>query len=245
MIVLGIVGPPAGGKSTVARRLAEHGATWIDADQVAREVIERPEVRTELIGHFGVEIADESGRIDRARLASRVFGDDDVHRAALTYLEGVVHPPTRCEVHRRLRQAAERAAGKLPITAGEDPGDTGGAAASTASPVVILDVALLFESGWDVCCDSIWCVDAPWSVRLQRAAARGWDEAELRRREARQLSSAEKRRRSNHTLINDTQLSDLYAEVDSRYRVLAGSRTPAADAGHCLSDLAAEPVEPH
>lgn len=213
MIVMGIVGPPAGGKSTVARRLAEHGATWIDADQVAREAIELPEVKTKLIDRFGPSITDADGQIDRRRLASLVFGDDDSHRAALTYLEGAVHPPTRREVHARLQRAAGQ-----------------------GGTIAVLEVVLLFEAGWDVCCDTIWCVDSSREVRQRRAAARGWDEAELGRREARQLSSDEKRRRSNHTLINDGELSALYTQVDSLYQVLADSKGAAADSGHCRTD---------
>jgi dephospho-CoA kinase len=77
MIVLGIVGSPAGGKSTVAAYLQELGATWINADQIARGVLEEDEVQQQLIDHFGSDIAASDGRIDRSKLASRVFGDDD------------------------------------------------------------------------------------------------------------------------------------------------------------------------
>ena len=59
MIVLGIVGTPAGGKSTVAERLVELGATWIDADVIAKEVSERPDVQDDLKQHYGPAIVDK------------------------------------------------------------------------------------------------------------------------------------------------------------------------------------------
>ncbi len=65
MIVVGLVGTPAGGKSTVAAYLQELGATWINADLIAREVLEEDEVQAQVIGHFGSEITDSGGRIDR------------------------------------------------------------------------------------------------------------------------------------------------------------------------------------
>ncbi len=99
MIVLGIVGSPAGGKSTVARHLQDLGATWLNADEIARGVLEQDDVQRELLSHFGSEIAGRDGRIDRARLASRVFGDDDSKRLALTYLESLIHPRTRRLIH--------------------------------------------------------------------------------------------------------------------------------------------------
>ncbi len=56
MIVIGIVGSPAGGKSTVAKQLQALGATWINADLLAREVLERDEIQTQLLQHFGADI---------------------------------------------------------------------------------------------------------------------------------------------------------------------------------------------
>ena len=140
MIVIGIVGSPAGGKSTVAKQLQALGATWINADLLAREVLERDEIQTQLLQHFGADIAGNSGRVDRAKLAARVFGDDDSSRQALTYLEGLIHPETHNLIELRLKEAQQ-----------SKPSES----ASSAQPVVVLDVPLLFEVGWDRSCDQV------------------------------------------------------------------------------------------
>ena len=126
MFILGIVGSPAGGKSTVAARLQELGAEWINADLVARSVLEEKAAQQQLIHHFGENITGPDGQIDRGKLASLVFGDDDFSRRALTYLEAVIHPRTRVLITERLQQCAEQNV-----------------------IAVILDVPLLFKSGWD------------------------------------------------------------------------------------------------
>ena len=156
MILLGIVGSPAGGKSTAARMLAEWGATWIDADAIARKCLDRADVRPELVRRFGDEILGEDGTVQRARLAAKVFGNDLQSRSALKALEEIVHP--------RVRQII---------------GDAIESAALSRARVALLDVPLLFESGWDRSCDAIWCVDASRNNRIERARSRGWDSSEL------------------------------------------------------------------
>lgn len=194
MIVVGIVGSPAGGKSTVAGILAELGGTWVDADKVAREVLQQPDVEAQVIAHFGGEIASDGGRIDRSRLAAKVFGDDDASRAALTYLESVIHPRTRVRITERLREEFER-----------DP----------FGALVLLDIPLLFEAGWDRWCDEIICVDCPDAIRQARARARGWSDDELGRRERNQWPIAEKKRLSTWVLVNDQDLSVLRSRLQT------------------------------
>ncbi len=191
MFILGIVGSPAGGKSTVAARLKELGAEWINADLVARSVLEQKAAQQQLIDHFGDKITDPDGQIDRGKLASLVFGDDDASRRALTYLEGVIHPRTRVLITERLRQCAEQNV-----------------------IAVILDVPLLFKSGWDQSCDEIWCVDSDRNIRIKRAEDRGWDKGELARREANQVDIEEKKRLSNRIIINDGTLDELHQSVE-------------------------------
>ena len=220
MFILGIVGTPAGGKTTVASYLADRGATWIDADRIAREILERDEVQAELISHFGRQLLGKDGRIDRTKLAAEVFGDDGTKHSALTYLESVIHPPTRDQIRQRLREAAD--AGSL---------------------LAILDVPLLFESDWDVCCDAIWCIDSPWPQRLNRSAQRGWNAAELRRREANQWDISRKRRLSNLSINNDSSLDRLYESVEQQFAQLLhrihhtkSSKSLATAGSHCETD---------
>ena len=210
MIVLGIVGSPAGGKSTVARHLQDLGATWINADETARSVLEQDDVQHELLSHFGSLIAGKDGRIDRSLLASQVFGDDDSKRLALTYLESVIHPRTRRLIRGQL--TASHRSGKA---------------------AVVLDVPLMFETGWDRCCDEIWCVDADPKLRLQRARTRNWDEHQLRAREANQLEIEKKKRLSTAVIMNNGSLEQLYETTDQLWRSLVKQRQTLFSDSHC------------
>jgi len=209
MIVIGIVGSPAGGKSTVAGYLQDLGAAWINADLIARQVLERADIQQQLLHHFGSKIADNDGRVDRAKLALEVFGDDASKRLALTYLESLIHPKTRQRIYEELL-AAHRSGRK----------------------VAVLDVPLMFEVGWDRGCDEIWCVDATWQTRLQRANSRGWDADQLRAREANQMSIEEKKRRSTVVIMNDRSLDELFETIDRLWRSLL-IRSPQTET-HCF-----------
>ena len=214
MIVLGIVGTPAGGKSTVARMLQDKGAAWINADAIAKDVLDQPEVHERLVQYFGPDVIDAHGNARRAEIASRVFGPSQ--QEALAFLESIIHPPTRKEITRQLQLAA-----------GEH------------TPLAVLDVPLMFESGWDLSCDQIWCVDCPRAVRLQRAAERGWDEAEMTRREANQPPIELKSRLSNVVVWNDSTLEALQKKIDVSWQKLVtmNSRTNRLSDNHCLTDI--------
>lgn len=212
MFILGIVGSPAGGKSTVAKRLQELGAEWINADLVARSVLEEEEIQRQLTDHFGDQITDPGGEIDRGKLASLVFGDDDASREALLYLERVIHPRTRLLITGQLHESA-----------------------SQGMTAAILDVPLLFESGWDQSCDEIWCVDSDRSIRSERAKKRGWDSDELPRREANQMDLNEKKRLSNFVIQNDQSLDELYKTIDRLWNALVDRDTlhSSSESPHC------------
>ena len=128
--VLGLTGTIGAGKSTVAGLLAELGAFVIDADALARDALERNDVRREIAEAFGPGTLDRGGRVDRAALAARVFDDADARRR----LEAIVHPrvaEARSEAERRARSAAPPPA------------------------VIVHDVPLLFETGSDVPVDAV------------------------------------------------------------------------------------------
>jgi dephospho-CoA kinase len=142
------------------------------------------------------------GTIDKRALARRVFGDV----AARRRLEGIVHPIVRTRIDEEI--AAARAAG---------------------AALVVLDCALLFESGLDALCDATVVVDAPDALRFARArAAHGWDEAEVRRRDAAQLPAAEKRARAGRTVVNDGDESRLDRAATDIHQSLAGGATVVA-----------------
>jgi dephospho-CoA kinase len=189
--VIGVLGGVAAGKSTVARLFGELGCAVVDADEIAREVSERPEIVEEVCHRFGPRVLGGDGRLDRRRLADLVFGD----RSAREVLEAIVHPPVRAEIERRIARA--KADGR----------------------VVVLDVPLLLEGGLIRQCDHVVFVEAPEEVRVRRALERGWTEDELRRRERAQADIGVKQREAAHIIrahtIEDTrrQVRDIYSQI--------------------------------
>lgn len=177
-IVIGIAGGIGSGKSHVARALGDLGYIVLDSDRDAKAALDRPDVRETLVRWWGDGILDENGRVDRKKIASIVFGDG-TQRAKL---EGLVHPIVKASRGVMIAKAQ-----------------------AESRPGVVIDAPLLFEAGSDAECDYIIFVDAPIEQRMQRVSAtRGWDEAELQRRENAQLPLEEKRRRSDVVIANDS-----------------------------------------
>jgi dephospho-CoA kinase len=165
MIIIGLVGRIGAGKSTVARRFAEHGAAVVDADRHAHEVLADPEVTAAIAARFGGGVIDAEGRVDRAALAVRVFGGTPAHDADRAALEALVHP----RVRRRLKAVlAEEAARILP---------------GARRPAVVLDVPLLVQAGWSDLCTHLVVVECEESVRRLRLAGRGWSADQIAARD--------------------------------------------------------------
>jgi dephospho-CoA kinase len=185
--VIGIAGGIGAGKSAVARSFARHGCAVIDSDKEARSLLLRDDVKAELVSWWGSDILDAHGEVDRSAVAKIVFTDPRERER----LEGLTHP--RLKTNREAVKLAARSAG---------------------APAVILDAPLLFEAGLDRECDAVIFVDAPREVRLNRVRDhRGWDEAELDRREKSQLPLEEKRSRSDYVVRNDRDEGSLHESI--------------------------------
>jgi len=185
--VLGILGGIASGKSAVGRLLAGSDGVVIDADALAREVLESAEVRAAIRARFGSDVAPADAPIDRARLGALVFADP----AARRDLENLTHPRVRARV-RGLLDEARRA----------------------GVPRIVLDVPLLLENDAQHAlvreCDVLVFVDADDRAREARArGSRGWSAGEVARREAAQMPLAEKRARADHVLVNRGSFDEL------------------------------------
>lgn len=198
--LIGLAGGIGAGKSEAARILAELGCVVVDSDAEARAVMQRPEVAGELVRWWGRDILDNSGLPDRRRIADIVFKNPDERRR----LEALIHPLVR--VVRAERRAAARASG---------------------ARAVIVDAPLLFEAGVDRESDAVIFIDTPRETRLARLAARGWDEAELARREAVQLPLDEKRRRSTRVVENNGTPNALRSALSAALEDLLKTRPVA------------------
>jgi dephospho-CoA kinase len=196
-ILIGLAGGIGAGKSAVARLLASLGCIVLDSDKDAKEALDRPDVREQLISWWGGQVLGPDGRIDRKAVADIIFNDPAQRRR----LEGLVHPIVRI----RREQAIKRAA-------------------AAGARAVVVDAPLLFEAGVDAECDTVIFVEAPREQRLSRVrSSRGWDEAELKRREAGQLPLSEKRARSAHVIENTGSPDELARAVRRTLeRILAG-----------------------
>lgn len=189
-VVIGLVGGIGSGKSTVAGMLAELGCIVVDADKNAKEALDLPRVRDELVKWWGPRILNSQGMVDRKSIANIVFSDVTQR----SRLESLVHPivkSTRAELI--------------------------GRATLEGKPGVVIDAPLLFEAGSDKECDAVLFVDCPYQQRLARIASRGWSEQELQRREAAQLPLEEKKTRSTQVIVNDAGLDELRGRVQTAF----------------------------
>lgn len=186
--VIGLVGGIGSGKSTVAAEIARQaGGIVIDSDKEAKAALDRPDVRDQLVAWWGRGVVGKDGRIDRGQVADIVFRRPEERER----LEGLVHPIVRSTRAQAIERA--RAAG---------------------ASVAIIDAPLLFEAGVDRECDLVLYVDAPLEARVGRVkATRGWDAAELERREKAQVPLEEKRQRSDDVVVNDGEPGALPGRV--------------------------------
>jgi dephospho-CoA kinase len=201
MLLIGLTGNIASGKSEVARMLAERGATLIDADVLAREAV-RPETQAlkDIVKRWGKEILKEDGSLDRNALRQIVFAD----QTELDALNRIVHPGvTRLRDH-EIAQAKER-------------GD----------PIVVCIIPLLFERNLVEEFDAIVLVDAPRPLRLERlVTTRGLEETDAMNMIASQMPAELKRARADYVIENSGSLDDLERDVDALWSSLQRNAEP-------------------
>ncbi len=193
---IGLTGGIASGKSTVARRLAELGAVVIDADVLAREVVEpgTPGLAA-IIDRFGTDVLAADGRLDRARLGRLVFADP----AARRDLEAIVHPAVRARAVER-EQAA--------------PPDA----------VVVQVIPLLVETQQQRNFDQIWVVDCRPEIQIDRMMARdGLTHAEAQARIAAQAGRDERLAVADVVIDSNGAKADTAAQVARAWSALSRS----------------------
>ncbi len=202
MIKVGICGGIGGGKSTVCALLAEKGVPVYDSDSRAKALMN---TSPEIVDAVKAAFGGQSyrdGTLDRAYLAAKVFGDEE----ALARLDAIVHPAVRRDFE---EWAAEQQA-----------------------DYVVLESAILFESGFDACVDASVAVLAPHPLRLERAMQRdGAVRERILERMAAQMSDDELAGRADLSIVNIDRedLEHDVAELDRRLRSMARRKNSAND----------------
>jgi dephospho-CoA kinase len=193
---VGLTGGVASGKSAVAAILRDLGAVVIDADVLAREIVEPGTPGLEaVVAEFGPEVLTPDGNLDRARMGAVVFADPG-RRAAL---EAIMHPLVRA------RAAVIQDA-------------------APAGVLVVHDIPLLVETGQAGDFDAVLVVDVPEAVQLERAMRdRGWNEADARSRIAAQARRQERLAAATHVIHNTATLEDLRRRVTEVFEQLTGN----------------------
>ena len=198
MLLVGLTGGIGSGKSTVARMLGDHGARVLDADAIAKAVVEpgRPTLG-DLVERFGAGVLGPDGALDRAALASVAFADDESRRA----LERITHPAIAQEMRDRID-------------------------VQPADAVVVFEVQLLVET-WEHRIrdyDAVVVVEAPEALRLERAVARGMSREDAERRLAAQATDAQRREVATYVITNAGDLDELARAVDALWSDLVTLR---------------------
>lgn len=191
---IGLTGGIATGKSTVSQMLVGRGAALIDADVIAREIMEPGHpVLAEVVERFGREILLPDGRLDRKKLGAIVFSDSGKRKT----LEAITHPAIRAEMKERM------------------------ATIEAAEPrrLVVADIPLLFESGLEGLYEEIMVVYVPRPIQLERLMLR--DRLTLEQAEARlqaQMDIEEKRERADVLIDNSRGKEETERQVDAFWR---------------------------
>jgi len=194
---VGLTGGIGSGKSTVASLLKEHGATVIDADAIARQVVEPgSSTLAELVAEFGQRIIRDDGSLNRGELAAIAFAD----RIATERLNEIMHPAIKAETARLLQAAGDDA-------------------------IVIHDMPLLLETGQQDLVDMVVVVDVPEDVQRERAVGqRGLSLDDVERRMAAQVIRSERLARADVVIDNSGTREDTARQVDALWeRLTKGS----------------------
>ncbi|WP_414040359.1 dephospho-CoA kinase [Acidithiobacillus sp. M4-SHS-6] len=193
---IGLTGGVASGKSTVAEMLEDLGAHILDADRLARELVEPGQPALEaIVQHWGSECLQADGCLDRARLRARVFGDP----AARKWLEALLHPQIRQLFLERSQQLQN----------------------SRPEAIIVWVVPLLVENHYQPLLDQILVVDCPRPLQIARLRKRpGWSAEQIEAVLAAQLPRAQRNAAADYIIHNEKDLSSLRKAVLDFWSIL-------------------------
>jgi len=195
---VGLTGGIGSGKSTVAAMFADLGAVVVDADAIARRIVEPGSpVLARLVEEFGDDILETDGTLRRGELARRAFATERSTR----HLNEITHPA--------IRELAE-----VEIVEGE---------AASPAGVVIYEMPLLVETGQVSLVDAVIVVDVPESVQVQRAVARGLSESDVHERMKRQASRSDRIAAADIVIDNTGELGNTQRQVERAWATVLAS----------------------
>ncbi|AEE91750.1 dephospho-CoA kinase [Tepidanaerobacter acetatoxydans] len=198
MTVVGLTGGIASGKSTVSSLLKDKGAAIIDADEIAKEIMSKGKpVWINVVNHFGEQILnDDKSDIDRKKLADIVFSD----RIQLEALNSLTHPEILKEIKKQLENYKK--AGRK---------------------VIVIDAALLLESGLDALVDEVWLVAVDEKTQIKRLIMREKDmaHAQALNRIKSQMPLKEKLKYANRVIDNNAGIEETREQIDEIWREIS------------------------
>ncbi|MEQ3661505.1 MAG: dephospho-CoA kinase [Flavobacterium sp.] len=192
--IIGLTGGIGSGKSTVASYFASKGIPVYIADEVAKKIMNRKSVISEVSSIFSENILDDKMKLDRKKIASIVFNNQE----KLKELNAIIHPKVKTHFVNWLKRHKNYS-------------------------FIIKEVAILFETGGNKDCDAVILVTAPEKLRIQRTIDRdNTDELSVRERIKNQLSDEIKKKSSNF-IINNIKLENTLEEIDKIIEILNNS----------------------
>ena len=197
ILIIGLTGGIASGKSTVAAALGERGAYVVDADKLGHSAyVKGTAAFNQVVETFGGDVVGDDGEVDRRRLGGKVFGNQN----ALKQLTNIVWPAIRAMAESEITDAL----------------------AAEPTRMVVLEAAVLIEAGWLDLADEIWVTVVEPTVAIARACARdNLDAAAVKARLNAQLSNAERRSHAHRVIDNSADQAHLLAQVESLWAKLA------------------------
>jgi dephospho-CoA kinase len=190
MLIIGLTGGIGSGKSTVSRLFADHGVPVIDADVIARELVQPGQAALEsLIQEFGPEILDDQDQLDRTLMRELIFSDSSQRKR----LEAILHPLIREEMHSRAR--------------------------SLDAPYCLMCIPLLIESRLEETVDRILIIDTPESLQIRRTLTRdGVDTAQVQAIIDTQVDRQTRLAAADDIIHNDSTMDSLRKQVDTLHQ---------------------------
>ena len=199
-MLVGLTGGFGCGKSTVLKLFEKLGATVLSADSIVHDLLERAEVRDSILKMFGPDILGR-GEIDRKKLSKKVFSDEIQRKK----LEKLIHPLVLETIDQTYKKAANLAC--------------------TPEIVMIVEIPLLFETGFDKRMDVVVVVRAEADVIRERLRRKGFSDEEIRARAAAQFPIDEKVSRADYVIDNSGSLEDTEQQVRAVWADLLRTRS--------------------